>query len=374
MRRHRAAAPGTLAPREKSRTDLATGEINLNTYPELFMRYPEIKTTVATVATAAAGTLRAALLCLVAALPTGCGSSVNLGDIAAIDVRNALDITATVVSSLTSVIAAGNEGGSAVTGVVVSSNQGRFSLADFSKLQLQRVMDLQAAAATSAGTTTVTCSSGDITIVQNPPADTGTSGSTYTLTFNNCRDRQQNITYQGTATVSDVQSSGDLATPATAGSLSATFDLNGLQVTDRSGTATFQGSFNYSTSTDDGVLFNQSISGTKLAFTKASDLIILSTFKVTLTQDANTSAFTFIATGNLHSATLGSVTYENLKPFGGVGLLSNSPNSGTMKITGRSNTSITMSVGLTGVVTVNVDTDGNGTKDYTIASNWAALI
>ena len=309
----------------------------------------------------------------------GCGTTTDLTSIVSISQDNYATVSAKVVNTMQSVIAVGAQGGTttnSAAGVTTTSGSGALHLMDFSWDALQKVITArsQGAEPSVTGTsvaTTVPCDSGNISVASSLDG----SGTTYALTFNNCEEQSLTYTFNGAMTLSNVQTTGDLSAPATPGTLSAEFDLNAVQATkSRRSNTTIQGAFNYNMTSSDGVTFDQSIRGTKLTTTQPGDLTILSTFDFAITQDSNTSKFSYTASGNIYSTALGgSITFANQSPFTGVNLIADSPDHGVMLITGRSNSNVVMTALFAGFVNLDVDTDGNGTVDTTRRAQWSAI-
>jgi len=325
---------------------------------------------------------RTALLVTAVASICGCGSTTDLSSIVPLNLRNSQAVAGKVIDTMQSVMAVGVQGStttSSVAGVVTTSNSGNtglFHLAEFSKEALQNVLAAQAqsTAPSAAGaivTTTVACDKGDISVEQNQDG----GGVVYTLTFNDCDESSLNVTFKGSMTLSNVQNTGDLSVTAMPGSLSATFNLNAVQAIDRGGSTNMQGIFNYSITSPDGVTYDQIISGSKLTITRADDLSILNSFNISVTEDINTSEYSYTASGSLYSTALGgSVTFISNSPFTGANLIADSPDHGVMRIAGRANTAIVMTAAVGGSLTLKIDADGNGTLDDTVHTKWVALI
>jgi hypothetical protein len=320
-----------------------------------------------------------ALAAAIAVASTGCSSTTDLAGIVPISLDNAEAVTTRVVDTMQTVIAVGMQGGDttdSVSGVTVPTAGGVLHLTAFSKTFLEAVVGARdqngpAAVAGAIVDSTIPCDKGDISIVQTDSGD----GPVYTMTFNSCDEKSLNVTFDGTMAISNVQITGDLSTPATPGSMAAKFDISAVAAVDRGGSTSLQGVFDYAINTDDGVTFNQTIHGARLSLSRSDDSSTLSTFDFTVTVDSNTSEFSFTATGNLYSTLLGgSVTFVNEKPFTGMNVISDSPDHGTMRITGRANTNILMTVITNGSLTLAIDADGNGSVDDSLHSKWTAVL
>ncbi len=319
-----------------------------------------------------------ALLITAAVMICGCGSTTDLSSVVSITADNYDTVSAKVVATMEAVIVTGIQGDTAtdsVAGVTVTGGTGPYNLMDISRDAVQTVIAAQSQSPTLSVTgtsvaTTVPCDKGDITV--ETIVDGG--GTTYRLTFNNCDEKNLNYTLNGTATLSNVETSGDLSAPATPGSLAASVDLGAVHITARRVDATLQGTFDYSITSSDGVTSDQSIQGTKLTITQSGDSTIIYTYDFAVTLDSNTSDFSYTASGSLYSTALGgSVNFANTSPFTGVNLIADSPEHGAMRIAGRSNSNVTLNAGAAGYVTLNLDADGNGTVDKTQLIQWAFL-
>lgn len=334
------------------------------------------------------GIAAAAALCATAA---GCSNTSGPGDIVPLGTQNGSGIAAKVEGVIQTILQTAAEPSAAVTGVQVTGDAApaQFSLAGFAADQVRNLLqlDLQGLAPTvtaAVTASTVACGGGGRYTV-TPEAQAAETA--YLLTFEDCDDATTRLTYRGSVTIANVQSTGDLSQPSTPGTLAAVFDIGGLTVDNGRSSITVQGGFNYSETSSDGIHAAQSISGTRLALTAipdpahvgapppaATDLVILYSFAMDMSQDLNTGDFSMTTSAGMHSDALsGYINFTTAAPLTGQNATAKPPTGGVVTITGRLNSSLTVKP-LVNHVTIDVDSNGDGKIDFTLHSQWSPKI
>jgi len=338
------------------------------------------------------GIVGAALLALVVGL-NGCGGGGGGGDGGGtvpvptdpinITSANAVQV-ASVTLAATDILAGFNA--DSIIGIASSSAssptsaKGGFSLADFVSAELEHLQTLVPQAGSDitiavalppetfdclvSGTVTV---SGNIT---DPTLSTLTAGDVLTGTFGNCDDGD-GIVISGTLSLTVQAFTGDLVTPPYSVTVLGSF--TNLSLTEAGETLSLNGNVTLAESTQDGVVFTTTLSGSSVTFSDSTgDAGTLTGFVVNGTDDFNTLAYSADSSGTLATVDLGgSVQYRTTTPFQGIG--ADYPSTGVMVVTGAANSSETITAVNSIDLTIGVDADGDGVIDQTVNTTWDAL-
>jgi len=152
--------------------------------------------------------------------------------------------------------------------------------------------------------------------------------------------------------------------------------LTGFQVTADGETASANGSFTLTLDSRQFPLTVTRIVGAALKIVGAGEEATLSGFDQRLEEDFGGSPVTHRAraSGTLTSKRIGG-TVRYATPAGDdlLGLNDDDPSSGVIEITGKASSRIRVVIVDTGIVVLEVDTDGDGTVDHYIDTTWAAL-
>jgi hypothetical protein len=125
------------------------------------------------------------------------------------------------------------------------------------------------------------------------------------------------------------------------------------------------------------VLFTIDVTGDSLRASIAgpggTDSAVISAFDDKRTNHDNTGAFTIAGTGTLYQSDMGGeVDYDITTPFAGTH--PNPPGTGVLLVTGGGGTSILLSAVDDVNARLDVDTDGDGTRETVINTTWAVLV
>jgi hypothetical protein len=266
--------------------------------------------------------------------------------------------------------------GSIITGVVIESGAG-FNPVDFvSGKLLDYVFQGKADASTLPlgveFNESVNCDSGSMTIsgtVSDPNADQLSAGDTFTLSFNNCVDGGTTVTGSVSASVS----SGTvvpLCNPF-CDNFQMTINFNNLSVTDSGTTASIHGGFNmtHADSTD-------TVSGSSLyLIATGSEAAHLTNFNISTVTSGSLKTSTV-------SLTVASTQIDgliNIETADGDPLLQytyeSHPHAGTLIITGKDNSSLTIEHLSSASVQVTLDADGDSVTDdgYPVTVTWTEI-
>ncbi len=227
-------------------------------------------------------------------------------------------------------------------------------------------------------TVTVDCDNtgkGSVSVAFIDADNSGTvsTGDSFTLTFTNCLENTLQTTLGGAMVLSNLNVTGDPKMPGSAWSISASFSFNALTYSDPSLTESISGGLAFSISTTDSAVFTGTIDVTSLSGQFNGETETLSNISYTFSSDDNTLVYTLATTGGKYGSSLlgGSVSIETITHLSGTD--PNNPDTGVMKFVGANNTSITLTALDSINVQLDVDTDGDGATDQTIATTWAAL-
>jgi hypothetical protein len=215
--------------------------------------------------------------------------------------------------------------------------------------------------------------SGTVTVsgtVADPTFSTLAPGDVLTGAFSNCDDGD-GVVVSGTLTLTVQAFTGNLDTPPYSVTVLARF--TNISLTEAGQTLSLNGSVTLVESTQDSVVFTNTLSGDSLSFSDSTgDSGKLTGFVLNGTNDFNSLAYSADSSGTLATVQLGgSVQYVTPTTFQGIG--DNYPSSGVMVVTGAANSSETITV-VAGVgIAIGVDEDGDGVIDNTIDVTWDEL-
>lgn len=303
-------------------------------------------------------------LCAVAVLLASCGGGGGSGGSEtpapslALDETNAQAAAARVVSSLDIV-----QGAAEVAGA-----QGGLSLGRRVAGRLPAALSIQ---------TSQPCDGGGSVEISFERAEllTLSVGDSASFSFQACTLPPEGadtapITLSGGADFTVTQFSGDpLAAPFDA---TLVFDFNALSASGGdTGARGVDGAFSVRLQTEDGNTNTATITSASLAVTEGSANVALSSFSLSATRDETADAFEIDARGTLTSSDpAGAVTFETLVPIAGTG---ETPDAGTLKVTGADGTSVTVVIVAAGSAELRVDRDGDGGVDAVVPVTWAEL-
>jgi len=211
--------------------------------------------------------------------------------------------------------------------------------------------------------------SGTLTVSGEISSDLNLSvGDFISSEFDNCNDGEQVL--DGRLDFTVTASSGDLLFD-TDFSLGFNIKFDSYTISDNNETAFIDGDAS-SLVVVNGSNERSEMRSTWLALTIDGRVQSIANYELISTYDSVTQAYTIDTSGTLHDQNLGgSFTYETIDIFTGTG--NSEPSSGTMEITGADGSAITLTALNTTDVRLEIDTDGNGTIDTTITTNWDAL-
>jgi hypothetical protein len=210
----------------------------------------------------------------------------------------------------------------------------------------------------------------DVTITVADP-NAPTIGDQIVAVYDNCDD---NLGYVISGTV-DLTLSALQGDPLTDVFLIG-FDviLTDIEVTEGTETLTADGGFTLTLDALDFPSITTSLAGEELQFGTTGDTITLTDFDHSLTVDTGFAPFTKLAEvlGRLDSQSLGgSVDYETTTAIEATGDFD--PHTGVILVTGADGSLVRIVIVDNTSVTLEIDTDGDGTIDQFIDTSWAAL-
>jgi hypothetical protein len=266
------------------------------------------------------------------------------------------------------------------SGSSAASSETRLALSDLVSSRVEPLLALlpQAGAEVTVAvvipTTTFDCQvSGTMTIsgdIADPTGNTLTPGDVITATFSSCDDGD-GVLVSGTLQLTVQAFTGNFSVPPYSYTVLAT--LTNYAITESGETLSINGTATLTESTQDDIVFTTRFSGTSLSFVESvGDTGTLSNFINAETDNLNTLEYTIDASGTLATVQLGgSVQYTTTLTFRG--LADNFPSEGVMVVTGAGNSTETITSVDTVNVSIDVDENGDGIVDQTIATTWAAL-
>lgn len=258
----------------------------------------------------------------------------------------------------------------------------RFVLRDFANEQLDKLSQIKSQLASNMVTAAALyngggqCSGGGTaSFTWNDADDNGnlSTGDTFTFTFTNCVEAEGTI--NGSLTITGLTIIGDPYFGPY--SRKATLKFSKFRVSAGGESLGVNGSYMVSLATDDQVTFTTTASSSSLSFvhTVATDsrTITLRDYSATSIYDANTreTSVTFKET-IVDSVLGGGIAIATLTPFK-IGYYDSYPYTGSLMITGKNNSSITLTAIDSTNVDLDIDADGDGAAEVTIHTTWVAL-
>jgi hypothetical protein len=196
------------------------------------------------------------------------------------------------------------------------------------------------------------------------------AGDSMSFTANNCSE-QDGMTMNGSVSINNVSVSGNPETPLLGYSMQFTIQANNFRVTDGVESVALHGGMTMAQSTDDGVSFTHTISGSSIQVTEGGVSASLGNFMIEASEDSNL-AYTLDLNATVSSSELGgSVTIVTDTVFQGIE--PNEPSSGQATIIGANNSSVTLIAMGSDNVRLEIDEDGDGTAETFVDTTWDAL-
>jgi hypothetical protein len=319
-----------------------------------------------------------ALLCS-AAILAACGGSDGGGDTGAasapvtINAANAPTVAGTAYAAGSSLEGAGVIGdGGLVTGVVTETAATGVDMIDVIVDQLAAgrawYADNGAAFVTGVTATENCTDGGDLTFTVDDADGNPSSGDSLSASYNNCVEGDTVL--NGSISIVINSYDGD---PQGVGafSLQLSIQANNFTATQNGETTSLNGAMTLSQSTNDGVAFTNSISGTSIVVNGSGVSAALSAFQLTSTE--NNGDYTLVINATVSSSQIGgAVTIVTTTPFRSIA--PGHPYEGQAIITGANGTSVTLiAISDAQSVRLLVDETGNGTPDRVIDTTWDAL-
>jgi hypothetical protein len=215
--------------------------------------------------------------------------------------------------------------------------------------------------------------SGTITGTWNDADSNGedSTGDTYNLTFNNCRDIADE-TVTGNTAITGFVLAGDLNADY---SMTATFTLSNLRIVGSDFDYTYNGAANYAGSRS-GNQLTETVTISSLTLAMGAVTQTLSGATVNITDNEVTQSYTIAFDGTINSNALGfSITVDTTTPFAGVdddNVNNGMPTSGSMTITASDSALIMTATGGNNV-RLDVDTNKDGGIDAVVNTTWSEI-
>ena len=193
-------------------------------------------------------------------------------------------------------------------------------------------------------------------------------GDSMSFSANDCTE--DGMIMSGGVSMNNVSVIGDpLSAPH---SMQLSMQANNFTVTEGVESIALNGGMTMAESTNDGVLFTHSITGSSIQVTEGGVSAGLSNFSIEATEDHNTMAYTLDLNATVSSSELGgSVTIVTDTVFAGIE--PNEPSSGQATITGANNSRVTLIAMGADNVRLEIDEDGNGTAETFVDTTWGAM-
>ena len=194
------------------------------------------------------------------------------------------------------------------------------------------------------------------------------TGDSMSFSANDCTE--DGMIMSGGVSMNNVSVIGDpLSAPH---SMQLSMQANNFTVTEGVESIALNGGMTMAESTNDGILFTHSITGSSIQVTEGGVSAGLSNFSIEATEDDNTLAYTLDLNATVSSPELGgSVTIVTDTVFAGIE--PNEPSSGQASITGANNSRVTLIAMGADNVRLEIDEDGNGTAETFVDTTWSAL-
>jgi hypothetical protein len=273
-----------------------------------------------------------------------------------ITAANAQDITVSVLEAVTSTVDIVDIVD--VIGLPVASN---------SNQRFAKVLVADIIAETTA------CDTGEVTTTWDD-ADNNlaiSTGDTFDILFDMCFFAEQELTLDGTSSLSNMVVTGDPFFQIVPWGLATTYGFDNLAATDSVDTVIIDGILDLVTSSDDNVVVDFSIATDSLTVQISGASETLSDYVLIDTLDLNALTEVISASGIYTSTELeGSVTFETLEDF--IVLGDDNPSSGIFLIS-DSSSSVLLTVLDNINVQLDIDLDLDGTIDETMMVAWDEL-
>lgn len=208
------------------------------------------------------------------------------------------------------------------------------------------------------------------------PLDEISVGDSASITFNGCIVDMdgESVTLSGSLSFNVLAVT---SVPAPGYDAMVRFTFSNLALAMGTDTVTVNGGLTAEASTPDDVLFTTDVTGDSLRASIAgpggTDSAVISAFDDLRTNDDATGAFTIASAGTLYQSDMaGEVDYETTAPFAGTH--PNPPGAGVLLVTGGGGTSMLLSAVDDVNARLDVDTDGDGTRETVINTTWAVLV
>jgi len=220
---------------------------------------------------------------------------------------------------------------------------------------------------------TTACDTGEVTTTWND-ADNNlaiSTGDTFDILFDMCFIAEEELTLDGTSSLSNMVVTGDPFFQIVPWGLATTYGFDNLAATDSVDTVIIDGILDLVTSSDDNVVVDFSIATNSLTAQQSGIGETLSAYVLTQTVDLNALTQVISTSGIFTSTELGgSVTFETLEDFVVMG--DDNPSSGELLIS-DSGSSILLTVLDNISVQLEIDLDLDGTIDATLVVPWATF-
>ena len=220
---------------------------------------------------------------------------------------------------------------------------------------------------------TIACDTGEVTTTWND-ADNNlaiSTGDTFDILFDMCFIAEQELTLDGTSSLSNMVVTGDPFFQIVPWGLATTYGFDNLSATDSVDTVIIDGTLDLVTSSDDNVVVDFSIATDSLTVQLSGASETLSDYMLIDTLDLN-ALTEVISTSGIYTSTEleGSVTFETLEDFIVMG--DDNPSSGILLIS-DSSSSVLLTVLDNINVQLDIDLDLDGMIDETMVVTWDEL-
>lgn len=204
------------------------------------------------------------------------------------------------------------------------------------------------------------------------------AGHSMTVVFDNCvgiNAESERVTYNGVYTLRVDSLSGTLSENLDYNVTTTLSELN-MWITDNAATSAYNGGMRFIRSADTGNFTDtsESVSTTPLSVNEEGITLTLSEFSISSALSSS-DAYSIGAAGetvNIHHSDFADVlTLTINQPVQGVSL--SAPNSGNLEITAIDGSTLSLIINSQGLVTLELDTDGDGNVDDSLIRDWDDL-
>lgn len=267
-------------------------------------------------------------------------------------------------------------GGVGITAAVVVPREEKFDLFEFLRAQIfmfprlgyQVAGDLVSSVAVSAST--ADCEGGGTITISGEVADplTITAGDLLNIELNNCSDASGEL--NGHLSVRFNSISEDQSGQAT--DFNVTLTMTDFTVNQFGATSSGDGDMTLGIRSLSATEVEASLSGTSLTIVEGGTTGTITNFSIIETLNEATGASTTTSSGTLASTEIGgSLNFETTTPF--QSLANEFPFAGTLVVTGANGSSLQFVVIDSVDVRLDIDADGDGSFEESVASTWAEL-